>query len=401
MDFQYTVNPLAEIPIMLLTDDIGVDDNGKGIDGNKFLAELLALEAMKPKSIEVWINSAGGVVAEGYSIYSAIIDSKVPVDTKCIGMAASIAAVIFEAGRNRIMNDYSWLMFHNPYGGDDKKLLDIMKGSIGKMIARSGRSESDILEMMKRTTYIYAKEATELGLADTVDASEQKNKKRLSQFTQPKDFHREVNLVYNKQFFETQPLNMSSKLITNKLGLSAEASEDSIVIAIDAIQNKAKNDKIGLEGQIADLEKKMVDAKAEYDKSCNDLSNDLDKLKKEKTDLSKQKDAIAKEKEESDAELDKMKVEKEKAEMDTKEEKAKNQVAAYAKVGRIKDEAKVLDFWTAQFMADENEAKLQIESLPLNKVAPVINKTTETGVKYTAGAVMAQLNARRNKLNIN
>jgi ATP-dependent Clp endopeptidase proteolytic subunit ClpP len=188
MKFQYTVNPSADVPVMLLTEDIGPDENGKGIDGNKFLAELLALEALKPKSIEVWINSAGGIVAEGYSIYSAIIDSKVPVDTKCVGMAASISAVIFEAGRNRVMNDYAWLMFHNPYGGDDEKLLEVMKASIGTMVARCGKPVDEILDMMQRTTYIYADEALQLGLADRVDASGEKNKKRMQHITQPRHF---------------------------------------------------------------------------------------------------------------------------------------------------------------------------------------------------------------------
>jgi len=401
MDFQYTVDPLAECPIMLLTDDIGVDpETGKGIDGAVFLKELLALEAMKPKFIEIWINSAGGVVSDAYAIYSAIIDSKVPVDTRCVGMAASSAGFIFQAGRNRTMNDYSWLMFHNPYGGDDKKLLNVMKESIIKMIARSGMSEEDIEGMMKRTSYIYADEALKLGLADKVESSDAKNKKRLSQFTQPKDFHREVNLVINKELFNKQPLEMS-RLVTNKLGLGPEASEDSIVIAIDAIVNKAKEEKIGLEGQIADLEKKMAEAKAEYDKAKADLDSEMDKLKKEKAKLADEKGKVEKDKAEVDEELDKMKKEKEKAELDVKEEKARNAVKEYAAVGRIKDEKKVIDFWTEMFVADPETAKEQIEALPLNKTAPVINKTENSGIRYTAGAVMAQINAKRNKQNIN
>jgi ATP-dependent Clp protease protease subunit len=389
MDFQYTVDPFADCPIMLLTDEIGVED-GKGIDGAKFLAELLALEARNPKSIEIWINSAGGVVTDGYAIYSAIIDSKIPVDTKCVGMAASISAVIFEAGRNRIMNDYAWLMFHDPFGGDDKKLLNIMKGSISKMIARSGRSEEDILDMMKRTTYIYAEEAVTLGLATKVEASEEKNKKRFSQFTtDPHAFHREVNLVYNKAFFD-KPLEMNTKLITNKLKLSAEASEESILEAIDSIVNKAKDEKTGLEGKIAELENKMKEAKDEYDKAKSDMDEEMDKLKAERNKEKEAKDALKKEKDEVVNQLDTLKNEKEAAEEAAKEEKAKNIVEGYAKVGRIKDEQKVKDFWTAQFMADEAIAKEQIEALPLNKVAPVINKIEPTQ-KITAAGVMAKL----------
>ncbi len=401
MEFQYTVNPLAECPIMLLTDDIGYDETtGKGIDGSKFLAELLALEAIKPKSIEIWINSAGGVVTDGYAIYSAILDSKVPVDTKCVGMAASIAAVIFQAGRNRCMNDYSWLMFHNPYGGDDSKLLNTMKGSLATMIARSGKSEEDVLAMMKRTTYIYADEAVEQGLADKVEASDKKNKKRLSQFTQPSDFHREVNLVLNKLFDKT-PLEMS-RLVTNKLGLGPEASEDSIVIAIDAIVNKAKEEKSGLEGKITDLQKQMDAKDAEYCQAKADLETEMDKLKKEKAKLVEDKAKVEKDKEDVENKLTTLQKEKDDAELATKEEKARNQVKEYAALGRIKDEKKVIDFWTEMFVADPDTAKEQIEALPLNKTAPVINKTETTGIRYTAGAVMAQINAKKNKqTNIN
>lgn len=396
MDFQYTVDPMAERPIMLLTDDIGYDqDTSKGIDGAKFLAELLALEAMKPKSIEIWINSAGGVVSDAYSIYSAIIDSKVPVDTKCVGMAASSAAFIFEGGRIRTMNDYSWLMFHNPYGSNDKKVLEVMKDSIIKMIGRSGKSLDDIEQMMKRTTYIYADEAKQIGLCDIVEASDQKNKKRLAQFTEAKDFHREVNLVLNKLFDKPSPAMSNYSKITAKLGLNPEASEDSIKDAIENIMNKAKDEKTGLEGKISDLQKKMDDQKAEYDKQCSGMQEEMDKLTKEKAALAKEKDALNKEKDgvvadkaKAEEELDKMKKEKEDAETAMKAEKAKNMAKDYAKVGRIKDEPKVIDFWTAQLMVDEVMAKEQIESLPLNKIAPVIDKI-EPSSKITAASFMA------------
>ncbi len=401
MEFLYCHNPTAEVPVMLLLEDIGLDENGKGIDGARFLQELLSLEAMKPKSIEVWINSAGGVVADGYNIYSAILDSQTPVDTKCVGMAASIAAVIFEAGRRRIMNDYSWLMFHNPYGGEDRQLLNIMKGSIAKMVARSGKPEDEILDMMKRTTYIYADEAKQMGLCDTIEASDQKNKKRLSQFTtEPRAFHREVNLVINK-LFDINEREMTTTKITAKLGLTPEASEDSIREAIDNIINKAQAEKTGLEGKIDDLQKKMDAAKTEYDGKCKAMEEEMDKLTKEKGALAKEKDSISKEKDgvvadkkKVEDELDKMKKEKEEAEDAMREEKARNKVEGYAQVGRIKNEKDVKDFWTAQMMADEAIAVKQIEALPLSKTAPVFDKI-EPSAKITASSAMTRIRQKQ------
>lgn len=392
MEFIYTVDPLASKPIMLLNDDIGVDpETGKGIDGAKFMAELMALDAMNPQCIEIWINSPGGVVLDGYNIYSAILRTNTKVDTVGVGCMASIAAVIFQAGRTRTMMDFSWLMYHNAHGGDDQKVLDTMDSSIGKMVARSGKDEAQIRQMMKRETYITAQEALDYGLCDRIESSSDHNKKRLTPQMPVTAFHKEANKILNKIIDTKTSDKMDLKLVTNKLGLNENASEHSILQAIEVIQNKAKDDKVGLEGQIANLQKCIDDA-----------SEEMDKLKKEKDTLSKSKNDL-------DGEVDKMKnqltvltKEKEDAELAGKEAEAKAEVMNYANVGRIKNEEKVIEFWTAQWMADPAIAKEQIEELPLNKIAPIVNKASEgSGVRYTAGAVMAQINAKRNKLNIN
>ena len=121
--FQYVVNPDSDEPIMLIDKHIGFDEkDGQGIDGAIFCRELIELDSLNKKSIKVWINSEGGIVMDGYNIYNAILKTKTKVDTVCVGIAASISAVIFQAGRNRIMNEYALLMYHNPYGGNDVEL---------------------------------------------------------------------------------------------------------------------------------------------------------------------------------------------------------------------------------------------------------------------------------------
>lgn len=390
MEFLYTVDPWAEVPIMLLNDDIGVDpETGKGIDGSKFQAELMALDAMKPKSIEVWINSTGGNVEDGYNINSAILLSKTPVDTVDVGMAASIAGVFFQAGRKRIMMDYAWLMYHNPSGGDNKKLLDTMKVSIAKMVARSGKTEEDILAMMKKETFIDAAEALKLGLCDEIRNGSDHNKKRLTfsgLVADVNNFHQNAKLVVNK-ILETKPKNkiMSLKLVTNKLGLNEDATEDNILKAIEKVENKltqAESELVKVQNKaksdMDDAEDKVAKAKAALKKAEDDLAG-----------MKKEKDALA-------AETDSLKKEKADAEDAMNTEKCKNMVQGFAKAGRIKDEPKTITFWTELAKADFATVKDQIEALPLNKTAPVITITPDANSKkYTFGVAMVEI---KNKL---
>lgn len=394
MEFLYTVDPYAEVPIMLINDDIGVDpETGKGIDGSKFQAELMALDAMKPKSIEVWINTVGGNVDDGYNINSAILLSKTPVDTVCVGMAASIGGVFFQAGRKRIMMDYSWLMYHNPHGGDNTKLLNIMKGSIAKMVARSGQSEEAILALMKKESFIYAQEALKMGLCDEIRNSSDHNKKRLAFSGLASDvtnFQRDANLIVNKILTETPKTqsNMSFKLVTNKLGLNNDATEENILAAITKIENKAKSDMDEAENKV----KEAQDA-------LNKATDELNKMKKAKEDVEAEKDSMKKDKDKAVNELDLMK--KEKAEADEKllTEKCKNMVEGFAKAGRIKNEAATITFWTELAKANFDVVKDQIEALPLNKQAPKIEVAAEGGSKkYTFGVAMVNI---QNKLSQN
>jgi ATP-dependent protease ClpP protease subunit len=101
--FMYTVNVDSDEPIMLINKHIGYDEaDGYGIMGDLFQAELLALDQMEKKRIQVWINSPGGSVMDGYNMYTAMLKTKTKVDTYCVGICASMAAVLFQAGRKRV-----------------------------------------------------------------------------------------------------------------------------------------------------------------------------------------------------------------------------------------------------------------------------------------------------------
>ena len=155
---------------MLINKHIGFDETeGMGVEGGAFQLELLQLDSLKKKRIQVWINSTGGIVTDGYNIYSAILKSKTPVDTYCMGAAASIAGVIFQAGRKRIMADYAWLMYHNPFGSTNDAVIKTMRESIISMIeTRCGMTEKQVSDMMNRTTFIQSDEALQMKLCDEI-----------------------------------------------------------------------------------------------------------------------------------------------------------------------------------------------------------------------------------------
>lgn len=375
----YCIDTIADEPILLLNRHIGFDEeDGMGIDGALFQQELLQLDALGKKRIQVWINSPGGVVTDGYNIFSAILKSKTPVDTYCIGAAASIAGVIFQAGRKRIISDYGWLMYHNAFGGDNKQILDVMNTSIGVMVSRSGMSEEDVRKLMDRVTYINAKESVSLGLADSIEESTNSNTKYLKKITEPKDFHREVNKVLNSIIINQNQKTMFPK-VTNRLNLNDAATEDSVIKAIDEIENRAV---------IAESKLKEVQDKGKASE---------EKLAKLKEEL----DAAKKAYEDCKDELDGFKKKSEEEEMKGKEEKAKNLINEAVKVGRISNKQESIDKWVNLAKNDFDSTKAMIDELPLNKVAPTIeteaNKLKDGEVPTNALYLMAQIQNKNKK----
>jgi len=355
----YCIDPNADEPIMLINKHIGYDEQeGQGIDGSLFQAELLMLDNMGKKRIQVWINSPGGIVMDGYSIYNAILKSKTKVDTYNVGIAASIAAVIFQAGRNRIMADYSLLMYHNPYGGDGEE-IEKMKKSIAIMIAeRTGKSEAEILMIMSKTTCITATEAFQNGFCDTIEVSSEHNKRRATVSNDVKAMWHDGNKILNS-LLKTNTIKMTK--VANKLGLQAEANEDAILSAISSIENKKAeaDDKLKkMEDKIKAMEDEMEDYKAKY-AEAKKKAEDADEAKK-------------------------------KAEDEAEDSKAKNMLEGFVKQGRIKSDS--VNEWVATAKAIGFEkAKNMIEALPVHKTAAkievgdVANEATLTNV--IAGAM--------------
>ena len=85
------------------------------------------VDSVKPSKIRVHINSCGGNVVDGISVFSKIIDCNVPTDCIIDGLAASMASIIWAAGDEVYMKDYALLMIHNPFvdNGETKEYSQV------------------------------------------------------------------------------------------------------------------------------------------------------------------------------------------------------------------------------------------------------------------------------------
>ena len=123
--FKYVVNEAKTDEVC----DIRFFDSVNEYTANTFNSEFLWVESyIKPSKIRILINSEGGSVLYGMSIFSVIRNSSIP--TECIneGLCASMGSIIWAAGDKSLMRDYSILMVHNPFnnpsGEEDKCKTD-------------------------------------------------------------------------------------------------------------------------------------------------------------------------------------------------------------------------------------------------------------------------------------
>ncbi|MGL2558460.1 ATP-dependent Clp endopeptidase proteolytic subunit ClpP [Helicobacter pylori] len=148
---------------------------------SSIVAQLLFLEAEDPeKDIGLYINSPGGVITSGLSIYDTMNFIRPDVSTICIGQAASMGAFLLSCGANgkRFSLPHSRIMIHQPLGGAQGQASDIeiisneilrLKGLMNSILAQnSGQSLEQIAKDTDRDFYMSAKEAKEYGLIDKV-----------------------------------------------------------------------------------------------------------------------------------------------------------------------------------------------------------------------------------------
>ena len=145
------------------------------------IRDLLHLQRQDPTMpITLYINSPGGEVQSGLALYDVMQAVSCPIRTVCLGMAASMGALLFIAGDEREILPHSRIMIHDPLIGagaggsalsvkaradDLMRIRDITAGVIAR---HSGMSIERVFELTASDTYFEAEEAVEAGLADRV-----------------------------------------------------------------------------------------------------------------------------------------------------------------------------------------------------------------------------------------
>lgn len=149
-----------------------------------FIVQMLYLMEDEQSPIDIFINSPGGEVNSGLAIYDLIQSCKAPVNMYCIGMAASMGALIFAGGKkgHRFIMPHSQVMIHEPLipngvGGSASSIKstadsilqtrELLNGILAK---HTGKTLEEINKATDHDNFMTAEEAIEFGLCDKVTA---------------------------------------------------------------------------------------------------------------------------------------------------------------------------------------------------------------------------------------
>jgi len=148
---------------------------------NLIVAQLLFLESENPdKDIHLYINSPGGSVTAGLSIYDTMQFIKPDVSTMCIGQAASMGAFLLAGGKKgkRMALPHSRVMIHQPSGGAQGQASDIeiqaneiieLRAKLNKILALNADKDVQVIAKdTERDRFMGADEARDYGLVDKV-----------------------------------------------------------------------------------------------------------------------------------------------------------------------------------------------------------------------------------------
>lgn len=148
---------------------------------NNVVAQLIFLRATDPKKpIHIYINSPGGMISSGLAIYDTMQYLECEINTYCIGMAASMGALLLSSGSKgkRFALPHSRIMIHQPSGGVGGTSADIelqakeilyLKKSLAEIFTHhTGKKYEKILEDSERDFYMSAEQALAYGIVDKI-----------------------------------------------------------------------------------------------------------------------------------------------------------------------------------------------------------------------------------------
>ena len=151
---------------------------------NSLITQLMYLNRTDPdQEITLYINSPGGLVADGLAVYDVIRLLDAPVRTVCLGTCASMGAILFLAGKKRDIMEHGRIMVHDPAFGGNHEIggkkphqiqselddLNRCREALARIISeRTGKSLPEIYGITANDTYFSAQEAVEFGLATRI-----------------------------------------------------------------------------------------------------------------------------------------------------------------------------------------------------------------------------------------
>lgn len=176
--FEIVLNKKEKSADIWIYEDIG-DDWFGGLSAKGFADEMKKIGDVD--TLNVFINSQGGNVFDGVSIYSILSRQKANVVVEIDGLAASIASVIAMAGNEVRMSENAMIMIHDPWSfavGNSEEMrkaaddMDKIKNSsiLPAYTKKTGMDESKISDMMSAETWMGSTEAKELGFIDEITA---------------------------------------------------------------------------------------------------------------------------------------------------------------------------------------------------------------------------------------
>ena len=142
---------------------------------------LLYLDALNNEEIKLYINSPGGYVTSGFSIYDTIKSIKSPVSTICTGLAASMGSLLLSAGTKgrRFIQPHARVMIHQPSGGARGQASDIeitaheilkTKEISAKILAKNcGQKFEKVMKDFNRDHWMGAEESVAYGIVDGIE----------------------------------------------------------------------------------------------------------------------------------------------------------------------------------------------------------------------------------------
>ncbi|MFD1095142.1 ClpP family protease [Salegentibacter chungangensis] len=141
---------------------------------------LLYLDLVEKKEIQLFINSPGGYVTDGFAIYDTLLSLNSPVSTVCTGLAASMGSILLSAGNkgHRFIQPHAKVMIHQPSGGARGQASNIeiqateilkTKELSAKILAENcGQPVEKVMKDFNRDYWMNAEESIEYGIVDGI-----------------------------------------------------------------------------------------------------------------------------------------------------------------------------------------------------------------------------------------